>query len=83
MDSNNTEQNQHESGRGDPFSRMMFGDNRRSMGKNQQTEKPGFIEQFEVDALLQHVDAFMTAANELRPLFRKARPLLDQFLPKK
>ncbi|CAM3662717.1 hypothetical protein [Mesobacillus zeae] len=69
----------------DPFSRMMFGPVERS-NKTAVKERQGkseLLENVNMEELMHHVDNLLSAAHGLKPIFQKARPLLDQFLGKK
>ena len=70
-------------GHGDSFSRFMFGGSRESEPltdkKNTSTR---FLSHVDFDEVMNHVDTLISSAKELKPLFGKVRPYLDQFIAK-
>lgn len=59
----------------DPFTRMMFGNQRRSASKNSQNKEP----QNEADfsTLLQQLDDIMNSYDKIKPAIKELSPLLD------
>ncbi|SEN14892.1 hypothetical protein SAMN05192533_109172 [Mesobacillus persicus] len=70
-----------------PFDRMMFGPSRSKHSHPTEPEprtedKKDILNQINLEEIMGHVDALMGSAKELKPMFNKIRPLIDQFLKK-
>jgi len=70
-------------GRDDFFSRFMFGGREpEPVPEIKKAGVPRFLDDIDLDQLLSHVDTLITSAQELKPLFSKAKPYLEQFMNK-
>lgn len=85
----NTDDNQSFGNRSEehPFDRMMFGPSRSKQShptepKPRTEDKSDILNQINLEEIMGHVDALMGSAKELKPMFNKIRPLIDQFLKK-
>ena len=69
--------------REDPFDSFMF---RRPREAKPQIDKKddsnSLLGHVDIDEVMNHVDTLITSARELKPLFGKVRPFLEQFIEK-
>jgi hypothetical protein len=63
---------------------FMFGDHRRNDRNDNESHSEGssFLSQIDFDEVLHHVDTLISSAKELKPLFGKVRPYIDNFIDK-
>lgn len=68
-----------------PFDRLMFGPSRSKKPQSpepKQEDESNILNQVNLEEIMGHIDALMGSAKELKPMFNKIRPLIDQFLKK-
>ena len=67
------------------FDSFMFGGPRRTekQPEKKKSSYSGILDQIDIDEVLHHVDTLIGSAKELKPLFGKVKPLLEQFINKK
>ncbi|MBM7620645.1 hypothetical protein JOC95_002500 [Bacillus tianshenii] len=67
----------------DPFTRLMFGQPRRSENPTEKTEE-GTQKKFGEDyyALIEQVDSIMDSVNKLKPMLKEFSPIIDYFKKK-
>ena len=68
----------------DPFDHFMFGGSRDSRDHSGDTNSngSGILGQIDLGEVLYHVDTLISSARELKPLFGKVKPYLDNFIDK-
>lgn len=84
---NNEESSSQREQEYDHFDQFMFGRPRNTEETSEQTvnnDSPlsKYLEQIDLDEVMNHVDALIKSARELKPLVGKVKPLFDQFIDK-
>ena len=67
-----------------PFDRLMFGPRERNQStvENEQEKDNTILDQINAEEVMSYIDTLMGTAQQLKPMFSKIRPFVDQFLKK-
>ncbi|MBT2756394.1 hypothetical protein J7E71_10555 [Mesobacillus foraminis] len=71
----------HEHARSHPLDRLMFGD-ARPPKRRKQKEEAAILSQVNLESLMENIDTLMYTAQELKPIYNKIRPYINQFFKK-
>ncbi|WP_174730882.1 hypothetical protein [Mesobacillus harenae] len=69
-----------------PFDRMMFGPRATRVQpapKHQKQKHEEILEQIDLEELMTHVDTLLNSYHQVKPMFKKLGPLIEQFVQKK
>lgn len=67
--------------RSHPLDRLMFGEGRIPL-RRKQKEESTLLSQVNLESLMENIDTFMYTAQELKPIYHKIRPYINQFFKK-
>lgn len=74
---------QSDSHEDDPFTRIMFGPRKQNMDPiEDKNQLISFLDNVDLDQLLENIDLLMASAQQLKPLMNKVGPVVQQFLKK-